>query len=186
MCIKTAKTGRVEGSTITMYGDRVLQLTKREALEKCIEQWQYLADTGTSYKEEYFKEKEISDKDWPYSLCYCCEYDQLMDRKDAMSEECDNCPLMGYAWDKGCTEPLSVYDEWENLAYAKDRYTPQKEAKRKHYAQIIADSARWALEDLDAERETLCAGCGKAIVREEGSCCNDCNNTGLKWEKSND
>ena len=112
-------------------------MMKREALEKCMDQWQRIrtelskmeatADDGNVFqipllnrlKREALYEAGVSDGDFPLNACYMCEYVQIT-RPTAYNEPmaCEFCPLKGYAWEQcetdgpyiGCDNALDA--EW--------------------------------------------------------------------------
>ena len=94
----------------------VRPLTKRNALEICLELWKWLRDNPTKDK-----------SDWPgwaetildcLCSCPCCQY--LADQYwDIGTEACDQCPLVGF-WGgercenagSYCERPDTAYMEW--------------------------------------------------------------------------
>ena len=94
-------------------------MTKREALEKCMDQWRLIynelrrmevaAEDGEVYqvptmnplKRGALYEAGVSDDDFPLNACYMCEYVQTT-YPTAYNEPmaCEFCPLKGYAWEQ--------------------------------------------------------------------------------------
>lgn len=137
-------------------------MTKREALEKCMDQWQRIrtelskmeaaADDGNVFqipllnrlKRKALREAGVSDDDYPLNSCYLCEYVQTT-YQTAYNEPmaCEFCPLKGYAWEQcetdgpyiGCDNALDA----ECFGDAAD------------CALEIIDACERALEDLDNE-----------------------------------
>ena len=68
------------------------ELSKSEAIRLLIKMWNWIADETLRrkkkvYKEDYFREMEISIENRPFNDCYCCEYDKQH------LNDCSNCPL---------------------------------------------------------------------------------------------
>lgn len=111
-------------------------MEKIEALEKCRDQWLWMAESGAKHKEEYFYLLSIDPDDIPDSECYCCEYD------NQFKSNCCECPLAGYAWRSGCNSGGSFYREW-NIS--------KSESERKYWAKCIAEACNFALRYLNRE-----------------------------------
>lgn len=131
-------------------------MTKREALEKCMVQWQqiqielYKMEAAqrdgelfqiplfSQAKRNALKTMGVPVEDYPISGCYLCEYTLV----DGVSD-CLVCPLKGYAWEQCETDGpyLACYN-----AYDEERFGEAAE-----YAQEILDACDRALEDLDDE-----------------------------------
>jgi hypothetical protein len=93
-------------------------MTKKEALIKCRDHWQYLADTDTIMKFDYFD--GYIPAEIPKDGCYCCEYDL----NQLNTYKCNDCPLHGIAWlpgQYGCEQYNSTYINWINAVSKKDR-----------------------------------------------------------------
>ena len=120
-------------------------MDKREALVKCKDHWEWIAensDRGTpeQIKNRYFREHGI--EKYPDSGCYCCEFNNQMDA----SSECRQCPLAGYAWRKkflGCIHPSTDYMAWVRAVLDRD------EEVANYYALEIADACSKALADME-------------------------------------
>ena len=129
------------------------KMSKREALEKCRDHWQWMADTGSNYKSDYFDENGI------YAIpeldCYCCAYvSQQPDATSATAEGCEQCLLKGYAWDICCESDqnwvdvdefehnYSVFEEW------KESLGKKGEELRKKHAAMMVYACEWALSEL--------------------------------------
>ena len=131
-------------------------MTKREALEKCMVQWQqiqielYKMEAAqrdgelfqiplfSQAKRNALKTMGVPVEDYPISGCYLCEYTLV----DGVSD-CLVCPLKGYAWEQCETDGpyLACYN-----AYDEERFGEAAE-----YAQEILDACDRALEVLDDE-----------------------------------
>ena len=137
-------------------------MTKREALEKCMAQWQqihtelikmdamqrdgelfHIPTLGT-IKGRVLRNAGVSYDDWPLNSCYMCEYVQTKHPTPPTEYiACGYCPLKGYAWEQCETDgPYlacgNAYDD-ECFGDAAD------------YAQEIIDACERALGDLDDE-----------------------------------
>ena len=85
-----------------------MKLTKREALRKSIEMWDWLAKTGNS-KLDWFKFKRITDI--PSSGCYLCEWAE----QNNPAHCCDRCPLYP------CIDDSEPYKMWHYARTLKDK-----------------------------------------------------------------
>ena len=135
-------------------------MTKREALEKCMDQWQWIhtelskmeaaaADgepfqipTFNTLKCRALRNAGVSDNDYPLNSCYLCEYVQR--RHSTPYNEplaCEYCPLKGYAWEQCETDGpyLACADAYDEYCFG----------DAADYAQEIIDACERALEDLD-------------------------------------
>ena len=120
-------------------------MDKREALIKCRDHWEWIAensDRGTpdQIKGLYFQEHGIEEH--PDSGCYCCEYNNQM----GMSENCSHCPLAGYVWKRrflACIHPSTDYMGWVRAVFNRDGEVAN------YYALEIADACKRALEDME-------------------------------------
>ena len=138
-------------------------MTKREALEKCMDQWQrihnelvkmssatlVIVPTLNQLKRKALREAGVSDSGYPLNACYLCEYVQTQHptqhptpRREPLA--CEYCPLKGYAWDQ-CEDKGSSYTDFCE-AYDSDHF----EVAADYALKIIAACER-ALEDLDNE-----------------------------------
>ena len=135
-------------------------MTKREALEKCMDQWQrihtelYKMDAAAADGEQFqiptfsmlkrrvLRNMDVSDDDYPLNACYMCEYVQTWHPTPYnVSMACEYCPLKGYAWEQCETDgPYLACED----AYDKECFGDAAE-----YAQEIIDACERALEDLD-------------------------------------
>ena len=137
-------------------------MTKREALEKCMDQWQrihnelskmdaaaadgkqFYIPTFSMLKRKVLRSTGVSDGDFPPNACYMCKYVDIehpMPRTKPLA--CEYCPLKGYAWEQCETDGpylacCNKYDE-ECFRDAAD------------YALEIIEACERALEDLDNE-----------------------------------
>ena len=131
-------------------------MTKREALERCMDQWQWIHTAlikmeaaqrdGELFqilpfsiiKHRALRKMGVPVDDYPISKCYLCEYTLV----DGVSD-CLVCPLKGYAWEQCETDGsyLACYN-----AYDEERFGDAAD-----YAQEILDACDRALEDLDEE-----------------------------------
>ena len=131
-------------------------ITKREALEKCLIQWQqmqielYKMEAAqrdgelfqippfSQAKRKALEAAGVPTKDHPINSCYMCEYTLVDDVPD-----CLVCPLKGYAWEQCETD--GPYLACENA------YDDEWFGEAADYAQEIIDACDRALEDLDDE-----------------------------------
>ena len=137
-------------------------MTKREALEKCMDQWQRIhtelskmeaaAADGelfqilafNIFKRRILRNANVSDDDYPSNACYLCEYVQTWHPTlYTMSLACEYCPLKGYAWEQ-CEMDGSY------LA-CNDAYDEECFGDAADYALEICVACERALEDLDNE-----------------------------------
>ena len=135
-------------------------MTKREALEKCMDQWQRIRtelikmDAAVANGERFqiplfdrlkrivLKTMEVSDDDYPLNSCYLCDYVQTKYPTPYTEPiACEYCPLKGYAWEQ--CEMAGPY-----LACA-DAYDEECFGDAAGYALEIIDACERALEDLD-------------------------------------
>ena len=138
-------------------------MTKREALERCRDQWQQIynelvkmeaaATDGelsqipvfNVFKRKVLRSMGVSDDAHPISSCYLCEYVQTEYPTPGYALiACEYCPLKGYAWEQCETDgPYlaceNAYDDDECFGDAAD------------YALEIIEACERALEDLDNE-----------------------------------
>ncbi len=99
-----------------------MKLTRKEAIEKSIVLWKWLAETG-KMKDCYDWEGER-----PLVGCYLCEYDVSVQKVDGIP--CSHCPLH-HGCDKG------PYDKWE---------TAQTPKTRKKYAALFLEELKALLK----------------------------------------
>lgn len=115
-------------------------MTKKEALEKCRDQWKWLAETGDDDKYLYFMTIPIDPDDTPLNDCYCCAYD------DQFSSDCVYCPLINYAWAEDCTDDDSHYDSWLMATDTEGR---------KFWATAMYKSCENAIADIEDAQKKL-------------------------------
>jgi len=88
-------------------------LTEKEALLICREQWQWLAETGSTDKGYILRERGIAAE----ASCMCCEYDNQMLLKagNRFKDLCTFCPLESIAWGEqgDCLSGNSIFYVWE-------------------------------------------------------------------------
>ena len=131
-------------------------MTKREALEKCLIQWQqmqielYKMEAAqrdgelfqippfSQAKRKALEAAGVPTKDHPINSCYMCEYTLVDDVPD-----CLVCPLKGYAWKQCETDGPYLACEYA--------YDAECFGEAADYAQEILDACGRALEDLDDE-----------------------------------
>jgi len=113
-----------------------MQMTKLEALQKCLAHWQYMAKTGGSSKSDYFQAHNVPVEERPVCSCYCCAFDIQANVIGKPSGICATCPLNGYAWEdpSSFTEVLchrsgSVYSLWMD--------SDSDEERKKHAAMLV-------------------------------------------------
>lgn len=116
-----------------------MKLTKKEALEKTIEMWTWLAKHPEVEKKDYFKENNI--KDVPVHDRYCCEYGEQIYKDDI--SKCAICPICTNGMVIGCLESSSPYFNWRHEAHSK--------SKRTKYALEIVALAKEKLEELEGD-----------------------------------
>lgn len=138
-------------------------MTKREALEKCMDQWQWI-HTELSKMEAAAADGELSQilafsilkrrvlrnagvsgisaDDYPLNACYMCEYVQTEHPTPYTKPlACEYCPLKGYAWEQCETDgPYLACED----AYDSDHFEDAA-----GYAFEISNACERALEDLD-------------------------------------
>ena len=131
-------------------------MTKREALEKCMAQWQWIhtelikmdaavAD-GAQFqvpafnllKRKVLKTMGVPTEDQPLNECYLCKY-TLVDG----APDCLVCPLKGYAWEQCETD--GPYGACE------DAYIAECFGDAADYALEICVACERAMEDDDEE-----------------------------------
>ena len=122
-------------------------LTKKEALKKSLEMWEYLAQDiddnkgEANPKEKYFEHLGINEDETPENNCYLCEY--CLDKNGEIN--CYQCPInwageiktpnKGYYCERYTTSP---FYQWVN-AYTN---TPEEMPK---YAQKVVDKIKQAM-----------------------------------------
>lgn len=133
-------------------------MMKREALEKCMDQWQWIhtelikmeaaaeddeldaVPTFSKLKRKALYAMGVPAEDRPLNGCYLCEY-TLVDG----APDCLVCPLKGYAWEQ--CEMDGPYLACE------DAYNDEWFGDAADCAQTIIDACDRALEDLDDKNE---------------------------------
>ena len=95
-----------------------MRLTRKKAIELCIEMWEWLTETGKKKDDYPFSEKQLkySSDYYPESRCWFCEY--CLQHKD---DGCKGCPLGG----NKCECQYMAYNKWN---YAKTPRTRKKYA----------------------------------------------------------
>ena len=137
-------------------------MMKREALKKCMDQWQqihtelYKMDVAaeddelfqippfSTFKHKVLRNAGVSDDAHPINSCYLCEYVQTqhpMSYTEPLA--CEHCPLKEYAWEQ--CEADGPYLACE------DAYILECFGDAAEYAQEIIEACERALEDLDNE-----------------------------------
>lgn len=130
-------------------------MTKREALEKCMDQWQrihnelvkmstatlVIVPTLNQLKSKVLRDAGVSENSHPINLCYMCEYvETAYPAPVGKPIQCEYCPLKGYAWEQ-CEDKDSFYTDFCK-AYDSDHF----EVAADYALKIIAACER-ALED---------------------------------------
>ena len=132
-----------------------MRLTKRKALELCIELWTWLAKHPGNEKDDWPRlmcnEGDIPDM---ANDCPCCGY--AYPKGDCVDDSCPHCPLKDY-WPGGSCEPrntvaLSPWREWVSAMADSDMPTVVKAAK------AIARLARKALKDHNKRYPPIAEG----------------------------
>lgn len=140
-------------------------MMKREALEKCKDQWLHIAAQLENYaamaespgihidismyglKQNYFSDEETPPCDTPVNRCFLCQY--VMDTTHrtpySFGLKCSECPLVRYAWSQCEDDPNSPYKMCKD---AIARYDYKDAAK---YAQAIVEACDQALANLIEE-----------------------------------
>lgn len=95
-------------------------LTKKRAIELCIELWTWLAETGEWKKSYWPRWPELitlyGGEIWGY--CWFCEYDTQMDvRYKNSQKKCKYCPLSKLYGSCGNT----AYNDWEEAETTADK-----------------------------------------------------------------
>ena len=100
-------------------------MTLKEAVEKSIELWEWLAETGKD-KDEWFEMKGIYEDDRPDVGCYLCE---VADEFCAVGDM--QCPL------KFCTFHDTPFNRWWAST------TKTKPTRRKYAQQVVDQLKAW-------------------------------------------
>lgn len=142
-----------------------MAMTKREALEKCKDQWQHIHAQLENYavmaespgvrieigmytlKQDYFRDEETPPCDIPVNRCFLCQYvmDTTHTKPCSFGLKCSKCPLAGYAWSQCQDDPDSLY---RLCGDAIERYDYKEAAK---HAQTIVEACARAIADLTEE-----------------------------------
>lgn len=115
-------------------------MTKRQALELCIELWDWLADNPTARKSKWIG---FAEWDKMESDCPCCQYVAETTKCAPIRgemEECLHCPLHGFAWQGSCVDKDALYSRW--------LFCHNNPSLRTELAREIAAAARKALAAL--------------------------------------
>ena len=122
-------------------------LTEKEALLICREQWQWLADTGSTDKGYILREKGIEAQ----ANCMLCEYDDQVLRGDRYRGEdsCTFCLLENIAWGEqgDCLSRDSIFSVWDEAG----EDTPEHKRIRKASASDMVCSISYALREKGYE-----------------------------------
>ena len=120
------------------------QMTQREALEKTIKMWDWMAEHPGMDKLDYFLEEDILPI--PHNACYLCE--------EIDARGCENCPLYG-RWGSShleaatCLSASSLYSLWGQAS------RPGAEIR---YAKAIAARCREILAEMETKRQSAMLG----------------------------
>ena len=109
-----------------------MRLTRKKAIELCIELWTWLAGTG----EEKRKWPGWEENDRADNECWFCEYDRQQGIKHRKYTNCFYCPLKSIGEECGD----SFYVKWENAKTSRTR---------KKYAKLFLNQ----IESIAKERE---------------------------------
>ena len=112
-----------------------MRLTKKEALKRCAEMWDDLAESGSGHKAEAFKRLWPEYRPTDINECWACEYDD-----GSHDGPCSDVCIMKSVWPKGCCHEDSPYNKWEFAETSEDR---------REWAKEIADGARDCLAKLE-------------------------------------
>lgn len=116
-------------------------MTKRQALQECINLWIWLAEHPKAGKGDY---PRIGLKAFKVFECPCCTYAQRKFCEYGSWVGCDRCPLRGYAWQGTCGHLLSPYKAW--LEARREPTASRRAALR------MVRAAKKALADLNKPR----------------------------------
>ncbi len=97
-----------------------MKLTRKKAIELCIELWTWLAKTGRDKPEwpDWEKYESIS------LYCWFCEYDNRQRERYGKSELCLYCPLareLGVKCEAKVEEGKTLYDKWSEAKTPRTR-----------------------------------------------------------------
>ena len=116
-----------------------MKLSKRQAIQYCMEMWEILARTGGWDKGVAYKELRRKNPKLPssiYGYCFACEYDETHKVR-----YCDNTCILTDVWEgRSCDDHGTPYDRWERVKTSRTR---------KKYAKEIADGCRKLLKEMD-------------------------------------
>jgi len=128
-----------------------MKLTERQAIEKSIELWEWLAKTGSEHKidwDGWEENEEITDD------CFLCEYAVQKSGTDYLDERCLVCPYYrkyGYK----CFEDSSSYCAWDE---ADDKKGRKKYAKQfLNQLKALLDDKETVTVEVELDAEVLLA-----------------------------
>ena len=133
-----------------------MKLTKKEALEKTIEMWTWLAEHPEASKKDYCKENNIVNR--PFCGCYCCQYASEQNSLLPNTENkirCGHCPIWNVS--NLCTTYNSPYysyhsAHWHQKLGPQMRYTTELSYRNKtKYALEIVALAKEKLKELEGD-----------------------------------
>lgn len=115
-----------------------MRLTRKKAIELCIELWTWLAKTGKEDKSDwpgwlkyYASVKIAGERVWGY--CWFCEYDERQKEREKTLLSCSFCPLVEIFGIDGCTNKQCYFKKWERAK------TPRT---RKKYSKLFLNQIR--------------------------------------------
>ena len=107
-----------------------MKLTERQAIEKSIELWEWLAETGSYWKDDWDgweEDVEITDE------CFLCEYAVQESGTAYLDKRCLVCPYYGKYGFK-CVNGCSPYCAWDDA----DDYDDKKKYAKQFLIQLKA------------------------------------------------
>ena len=122
-----------------------MKLTRKKAIELCIELWTWLAKTGKKKKEDWPKWENYRNYNRPRGSstaesCWLCEYGYQRRKSTKKGETCDYCPykrkyriVCNADIDDTDDKQLFYYSRWE------DAKTPRT---RKKYAKLFLEQIK--------------------------------------------
>ena len=115
------------------------ELTKKEALLRCIEMWEFLAKHPRMGKERAIRELWPNLKEPPDADCWACEYDNQGDGV------CTDCPI--YRWREEAKKS-SLYEKSPCIR----EHSPYK---KWFQAKKLKDKTKYALQIAELAKESL-------------------------------
>jgi len=102
--------------------------------QKCLIMWEWIAEDGSRYKEDFFEYLKMPEYHCPQCLCYAC--DQVLTQGFT---ECSNCPIKWTgSLNGGCLDGGSPYNLWD---------TAESHIEAKKYAKKIVKLIKTTWEE---------------------------------------